>query len=164
MTDDSESSVDDIVALYVKEERLYEDCTSRLRELLERLLEGAGLTDRLHTVTCRRKKPEKLREKLLKGDGRYSSLDDITDLVGIRVVTYFADDVDAIAEVIENEFDIDLENSTDKREALEADRFGYLSLHYVCSLSTARADFAEYRPFKDMKCEIQVRSVERLHT
>ena len=56
-------------------------------------------------------------------------MDDVTDLVGIRVITYFADDVNAIAQVIENEFEIDSQNSTDRREALEADRFGYLSLH-----------------------------------
>lgn len=159
MTERKEKSVDDLVGLFVRDARLYADCINRLRELLERLLETAGLTDRLHTVTCRPKEPEKLREKLLKGEGRYSSLDEITDLVGIRVVTYFADDVDAIAKVIEKEFDIDLENSTDKREALEHDRFGYLSLHYVCTLSAARAAFGEYKPFKDMKCEIQVRSI-----
>lgn len=159
MSDGSGISIDDLVARYESDERLYEECSDRLRELLERVLEGAGLTERLHTVTCRPKEPEKLREKLLKGEGRYSSLDDITDLVGIRVVTYFADDVDAIAEVIEKEFDIDIENSTDKREALEADRFGYLSLHYVCNISVARAALAEYKPFKDIKCEIQVRSI-----
>lgn len=129
MTEENEHPVDALVALYISDERLYEDCTTRLRELLERVLDGAGLTDRLHTVTCRPKEPEKLREKLLKGEGRYSSLDDVTDLVGIRVITYFADDVNAIAQVIENEFEIDSQNSTDRREALEADRFGYLSLH-----------------------------------
>lgn len=69
----------------------------------------------------------------LKGD-KYSSLADITDILGCRIICFFADDVDNIAKGIENYFDIDWENSVDKRAAIDAESFGYLSLHYICSL------------------------------
>lgn len=69
----------------------------------------------------------------LKGD-KYTSLADITDILGCRIICFFADDVDNIAKGIEEIFDIDWENSVDKRAAINAESFGYLSLHYICSL------------------------------
>jgi hypothetical protein len=57
------------------------------------------------------------------------------------------DEVDAVAEVVEKEFEIDLENSVDKRELLDPNRFGYLSMHYVASLSKERAQLTELERF-----------------
>ncbi|TMR94372.1 GTP pyrophosphokinase [Nonomuraea basaltis] len=47
----------------------------------------------------------------------------------------------------------------DKRKALDPDRFGYLSLHYVASLDTRRAELAEYKRFANNGFEIQIRSI-----
>ena len=58
------------------------------------------------------------------------------DLLGIRIITYFRDGVDAVAKLIEREFSVDRDNSVDKRAVLEADRFGYLSLHYVAEFAS----------------------------
>ncbi len=69
----------------------------------------------------------------LKGE-KYSSLADITDILGCRIICFFADDVDNIAKEIEDVFEIDRENSVDKRAVIDAETFGYLSLHYICSL------------------------------
>lgn len=69
----------------------------------------------------------------LKGD-KYSSLADITDILGCRIICFFNDDIDEIAKSIEQIFDVDWENSIDKRAAIGAETFGYLSLHYICSL------------------------------
>jgi putative GTP pyrophosphokinase len=151
--------VEPLITEYISHSALYKRCTERFHELLERLLEGVGLNNRIHSVTSRLKDPEKVREKLNRGEGRYSSLADVTDLVGLRVITYFADDVDEVASTIEAEFDIDLEQSTDKRKAIDPDRFGYLSLHFVCGLKPERSELREYAEFKDIRCEIQVRSI-----
>ena len=67
--------------------------------------------------------------------------------------------MDAIAKVIEDEFAIDQAKSVDKRSALDPDRFGYLSLHYVVALSTTRAGLAEYADLAGLKAEIQIRSI-----
>jgi len=67
--------------------------------------------------------------------------------------------VDEIAEIIQKEFVIDQENSVDRREIMESDKFGYLSLHYVVSLNEERANLTEYKKYKECKCEIQIHTI-----
>jgi putative GTP pyrophosphokinase len=61
--------------------------------------------------------------------------------------------------MVECEFVIDWENSVDKGELLSPDRFGYLSVHYVASLSPSRLALPEYKQYGSIKAEIQVRSI-----
>lgn len=58
----------------------------------------------------------------------------MTDIAAIRITMYYADEVDKIAERIPAEFDVDWDNSTDKRQVLDPHRFGYLSWHHVVSI------------------------------
>ncbi|MEG1996755.1 MAG: hypothetical protein RR036_04510, partial [Oscillospiraceae bacterium] len=106
-------------------------------------------------VEHRVKEEQSLVGKLeIKGD-KYKDLSEITDILGARVVSFFCDDVDEIAVHIEKMFDIDWENSVDKRAQLRPDAFGYLSLHYICSLPFG----GEYPDeICGKKFEIQIRS------
>jgi len=85
----------------------------------------------------------------------YSTLLDITDLLGARVICFFADEVDAVGKLIEDTFVIDREHSTDKRALIKADSFGYLSLHYICSLPEDKGYPSE---LYGIRFEIQVRT------
>jgi putative GTP pyrophosphokinase len=119
------------------------------------------LPDRLnvHSISYRLKTPDSARKKFLRVEGRYNSVADITDLLGLRIITYFPDEVDAAASTIEREFDIVYEHSIDKRALLDPDRFGYLSLHYVARVSRTRCQLPEYARFCDCRFEIQIRSI-----
>lgn len=111
-----------------------------------------------HSISFRCKTRESLERKIdIKQS--YESLEDITDLAGVRIITHFADDVDVVASMVESEFKIDKVNSIDKRASLDPDRFGYLSLHYVVSLKKERDTLQEYSAFKSLKLEIQIRSI-----
>lgn len=81
----------------------------------------------------RTKSVESLRGKLARPDRTYVRLFDITDLVGLRVVTSFEDSVDEAARLIERHWRVDFVHSADKRGFKDHERFGYRSLHYVCA-------------------------------
>lgn len=107
-------------------------------------------------ISHRTKEVESLEGKLSKKSGKYKSIYDITDLVGFRVICYFSDTIDLIAQELDKNFIIDFNNSVDKRKTLKANEFGYLSLHYICSL---RDQDCPDDNLKNIKFELQLRSV-----
>jgi GTP pyrophosphokinase len=93
------------------------------------------------------------------GKSYIDPLKEITDLCGCRVILYYQDDVDRVAEAIRAEFLISEENLSRQPHLLEVDRFGYLSAHYIVSVGKARTNLTEWRPYADLVAEIQVRTV-----
>lgn len=151
------ASKDDILKEFDNNFAKYTEFAEKLRALTEGILLDRQLN--VHSVTARAKTRDSLVKKLLKTEYKYANLSDITDLVGIRIITFFADDVDRVAQAIEAEFAVDRDHSVDKRDLLDPDRFGYLSLHYVVGFLPARSVLAEYRRYANLKAEIQIRSV-----
>ena len=113
---------------------------------LKSTLAEAGLI--VAALEYRVKTEESLAGKLELKGAKYKTLADITDIVGLRVITFYSDDVDKAASAVERLFDVDWENSVDKRKLHEIDSFGYMSLHYICSLKSYPYRF-----------EIQIRTV-----
>lgn len=128
----------------------------RLREQLQKILPSDPL--HIQSLTVRVKEEASLREKLRRPDATYGRLLDITDLIGIRVVTYFEDSILDIAKLIEAEFAIDFDHSVDKRQHSDASQFGYRSLHYICALDPGLAHDLPQN-LQGMKFEIQIRTV-----
>jgi putative GTP pyrophosphokinase len=130
--------------------------SAALERLIQDLLRAAGI--RFHTVVARVKSRDSAVRKVISG-GDARPLSSLYDMLGIRIITYFRDEVDAVARVIEREFAIDEASSVDKRVVLDPDRFGYLSLHFVAQLSHDRVALTEYRQYGGIKFEIQIRSI-----
>lgn len=107
-------------------------------------------------VAHRVKTVDSLRGKLNAKQGKYKDILDITDLCGVRIICYFSDEVDKIADSIREIFLVDEENSIDKREMMQATQFGYLSLHYICSL---RPEDGYEKELTEIRFEIQIRTV-----
>lgn len=120
-------------------------------ELAEWLAKESDL--KVHSVTVRFKSVQSLAQKLARPDRSYEALWDITDLVGLRVITYFEDSVDRVGQLVEARLPVVFEHSVDKRHHPHAGAFGYRSLHYVCRLGAA----VDALPVAC--CEIQVRTV-----
>jgi ppGpp synthetase/RelA/SpoT-type nucleotidyltranferase len=128
-----------------------------VEQLLKRLLGVAEIP--ISSIGHRLKERDSLEKKLRSSD-KYKNLWDVTDTVGARVITFFADDVDRVADIIcrQENFAIDWVNTVDKRRKLKSDQFGYQSLHLVASLSKQRI-FSENSEYETLKIEIQVRSL-----
>jgi len=146
-----------IIKEYDDKKILYTLFTEKIHNLVSEVLKENSIP--VHSITSRVKSRLSVEYKLNKHDASYSKLEDITDLAGVRIVTYFADDVDRISALIMQEFEIDTINSIDKRQILDPDRFGYLSMHHIASLLKQRSSLVEYRRFPTLKVEIQTRSI-----
>ena len=134
---------------------LYKTFELKMQHLLNDLLDAQNL--KVHSVSTRVKERASL-EKKLSLKKKYNNIQEVTDILGLRIVTFFEDEVDKVAEIISKEFEIDASNSIDKR-VIEYDKFGYSSLHYIVSLNSSRNNLAEYKSCKNLKFEIQIRSI-----
>ncbi|HEY3988835.1 MAG TPA: RelA/SpoT domain-containing protein [Acidobacteriaceae bacterium] len=113
---------------------------------------------KIQGITWRVKDREKLKRKYENPDKSYFALSDITDLAGLRIITYLAKDVDLVAEIVRREFELDEKNTVDKRKG-DPEKLGYQSLHYICGYSRKRIELLEYEKFNGIKFEIQIRSL-----
>lgn len=143
-----------IMEEYRQNHNKYEELERTAVSLLENELKQSGIM--VFQLSHRLKAVDSLKGKLEKKGDKYESALDLTDLLGIRVICYFSDDVDRIARTIEGLFIIDRENSIDKRRVLDDDQFGYLSLHYICKLNPDQTDVED---LWKIRFEIQIRSV-----
>jgi len=129
-------------------------------DLAERLVKSIIKPTHLeiHQVTARAKSLDSMRLKL-----RRKAYQDpqaqVTDRIGVRVITYYMDDVDRVTDLLKTEFTIDKKNSEDKRTVLGTSAFGYRSVHLIAHLSGSRLTSPEYTSLRDYWFEIQVRSL-----
>ncbi len=140
-----------ILEEYRKSREDFLEIESIVAEKLDVIAKEAGV--RVFATQHRVKSENSLAGKLIRNDGWYNSLGDLTDILGARVILYFSDDIDTVGRAVEQAFDIDWENSTDKREAIGADSFGYLSLHRICSLPEGYSE-----NLRKWRFEIQIRT------
>jgi putative GTP pyrophosphokinase len=138
-----------------RKDQLAQFC-NKTRGLIEECLRDAGI--RFQSVQSRVKDKNKLRNKFRDSSKRYTKLDDITDLAALRVITYYEDEVDTVKEIIQQQFDIDMARSVDKRNT-EPDRFGYHAVNLICTHLQRRLEDVEYKKFSGTCCEIQITSV-----
>lgn len=146
------------VQRYAKERERLEAVTDAYVALVTRLLDDAGIN--YLTVTGRTKSVESFAAKAarrLQG-GRLAHpkpLTDITDQVGVRVVTYVLADVDAVAQLLSSQLEVH-EDRDMGRETAQEGRFGYSSRHLLVALGEDRdeAGIPADRP-----ASVQIRTV-----
>ena len=79
---------------------------------------------------------------------------EITDIVGIRVICLYRDDIEKIKNVVRDTFEVISDD--DKIESKESDRFGYLSAHIIARLGAEQNSSLNLR---DLPFEVQIRTI-----
>lgn len=130
--------------------------TNKIESLLKELLESQKLE--FHLIESRTKGVNSFNEKITRSSKTYKNpLSEVTDLCGLRIITFYQDHADAIGKLIQKEFIVDTERST--LHASQGAEFGYRSSHFVINLSPSRANLPEWAMYETYCAEIQVRTV-----
>lgn len=149
-------SNDEWVAAYESRRIHQSRYTKKLESLLIEILEAKQIG--FHLIEARTKDIESFREKISRTSKAYNNpLEEITDLTGLRIITYYQNDAMLIGEAIESEFEIDETHSV--KHAPVDSEFGYRSAHYIVTLKASRTDLIEWAGLSSFKAEIQVRTV-----
>lgn len=148
-------SLQKILAEYDSNVEEYEILANRFKDLMDTLL--IDKKRGINSIICRVKKRDSLEKKVIYKE--YTSFEDINDIIGIRIITYFEDDVQEIGEIISSNFEIDQEKSSDTSSRLKDNEFGYKSIHYIARFSKARRSLAEYNRIPGLTFEFQIRSI-----
>jgi ppGpp synthetase/RelA/SpoT-type nucleotidyltranferase len=108
---------------------------------------------------CIRKFQRKYQSRLETDEQPYEIKNFISDLIGIRIVCLYEDQVSGVSELLQRHFTV-LE-VTDKTSAAESteDNFGYKGLHMDLAVSAGMAGQPKYLAATESCCEVQIRSL-----
>jgi putative GTP pyrophosphokinase len=108
---------------------------------------------------CIKKFHRKYQNKLEADEQPYEIKDFISDLIGIRIVCLYEDQIAVLSDVLQQHFKI--LDVTDKISSVEntEDTFRYKGLHMDLVLNDEMASRPKYQPYADRPFEVQIRSL-----
>ena len=148
---------------YAKKRELYKEFASEIEKILSEAIETHNL--KINEIQSRAKDEKSFGKKAMTAneqnpeEPKYKDpMSDITDLAGVRVITFFPSTVAEVCQLIQEEFEV-TERVDHTATAEREQRLGYLSVHYLVRLAGNRTKLSEYRKFSGLVAEIQVRTV-----
>jgi ppGpp synthetase/RelA/SpoT-type nucleotidyltranferase len=132
---------------------LYEDFCVTLQKILDAFLMHGNYK---YHIACRTKTLKSLEEKIvnkMKIGKIYTSLNNVEDLAGIRVIFYSEKDKNRFLKEIRSEL-----SGIISIDIKEKDN-GYRATHFIVSLGNKRLKLSEYKRFAGLVGEIQVTSI-----
>lgn len=133
----------------------YEALAPIVEERLQSVLRDKN-SPMMYQITHRIKTVESIKGKLERKPDKYPAVSELRDILGFRVICFFQEDIDRIAEKIAGGFRVDRKRSTDKRTLIDPTSFGYLSLHYIIALPDDE-DYPE--ELRNLWFEVQIRTI-----
>lgn len=148
---------------YQRIKPLYDSFAQTVKEILSNSISEKRI--KVASIEARAKSIESFGNKSISqseidpSEPKYlNPLNDITDLAGVRVITFFPNSIEDIDADIINQFDV-LERINKTDILMKTDKLGYQSIHYIASLKHNRRNLPEYSRYTELKVEIQVRTI-----
>ena len=136
------------------------DATDRFVAMVTTLLDDAGIN--YLSVTGRTKSVASFAakaERTVNGRPVYADpIEQITDQIGVRVITYLHSDVSAVADLLDDQLAV-LDDRDLGQETASEGRFGYASRHLLVAVDSSRSAPASYEPLRGRRAQVQVRTV-----
>lgn len=108
-------------------------------------------------IESRVKEWASIEEKIKRKSLTLSKIQDIDDLVGIRLILLFRRDLTTVDELLRSALDI--KSSEDTSLRLADTQFGYQSQHYIIEAPSSWLNMPSWREFGGIRVEIQVRTL-----
>ena len=145
---------DELIVRYVEKLSLYKEYALRIRNLIENLVELEGVES--YAINGWAKDPKELLSALSSGasEGELGG-----DLVTVRVLLRFPEDVYKVEDVVRAEFDVDLSRSVPSSGLEDPFRFGYPAVAYTLSLSAPRALLREWKKYSGLSFRLELRTM-----
>lgn len=141
--------------IFLKCESLCSEVARQLQHLIEREQIQLAVP-----IQFRAKSFNSIADKIK--EGRFTikkSILELQDLAGFRTITLFKRDAMKIVELLSSQFEIIKQYNTEDK--LQESEFGYSSIHVVCKLKDNWLNIPSFSSFKDIKFEIQVRTLSQ---
>jgi putative GTP pyrophosphokinase len=145
--------LDKILAEYKNKKENYEEFRLAVHKTIEAILEEEGYK---FQILSRIKTPESLIEKLLRKREKglfYNSIEEVEDIVGIRVIFYTDRDKKSFIEKMSKESDGYFQIREKEKSS------GYRATHIIMSFGKKRIKLPEYKNFRGLRSEVQVTSM-----
>lgn len=138
---------------YIERYSLYQEYAARIRNLVQDLVEWEGVE--FYAINGWAKTPSELLRALEAPEGDEAEL----DLVTVRVLLRFPEDVYKIERVVKAEFDVDDLRSKPSTSFTDPIRFGYPAVVYALALSEPRSELREWKKYAGLSFSLELRTM-----
>jgi ppGpp synthetase/RelA/SpoT-type nucleotidyltranferase len=150
-------------AEYRKIRPLYENFAMESRKIILAFLQDAHI--KYHSIEARAKEVDefgKKAAKFLESDPtkpKYPNpLNDITDMAGVRIITFLPRTVGEVCNIVEKEFEI-IERVDKAANLMDEGKIGYQSVHYLVKIRPSDKFMSEYELYRNLTLEVQIRTI-----
>jgi ppGpp synthetase/RelA/SpoT-type nucleotidyltranferase len=148
---------------YQKVRPLYEEFSGVVKNILSEAFNAKRI--KIHSIEARAKEIESFGSKAsspsqddISRPQYPNPLSEVTDLAGIRVITFFPKTLETVDNTIRLQFNI-VEKLDKTQILIKEEKLGYGSIHYLVCLKDDRTNLLEYSRFQNLVAEIQVRTI-----
>lgn len=163
-TTELEKAVENFYKYYVENFKTFEQAAEYFKSLLNSLIsddcEIQSISFRVKDKEeCVSKFKRKYLQKIEEDGNPFEIKDYITDLIGLRIVCLYENEIVKVEEILNKNFKV--VEVTDRIKSLDSteNQFGYKSLHIDLKLNDERKKLPEFKKFADFRFEVQIRTI-----